>query len=66
MFADAEQAKAQAYFANELKAVPTEFVQYPNEVHGFAVRGDQNIPAEKKAKEDATKQTIEFFKKHLA
>ena len=66
MFVDADQEKAQAYFKNELKAVPTEFTTYPNEVHGFAVRGDVNIPQEKKAKEDATKQTIEFFQKHLA
>ncbi len=34
---------------------------YPNAVHGFAIRGDDLVPEEKKQKEDASKEAIEFI-----
>ena len=33
--------------------------------HGFAVRGDLNDPVVKSAKEQAFKNTVEWFSKHL-
>ncbi|KAM0751010.1 alpha/beta-hydrolase [Meredithblackwellia eburnea MCA 4105] len=66
MFSAEDQEKTQALFNNELKGVPTQFKVYPDQVHGFAVRGDINVETEKAAKEAVTEQTVEWFKKHLA
>ncbi|KAF8579943.1 alpha/beta-hydrolase [Ramaria rubella] len=41
------------------------YVMWPGTTHGFAVRGDINIPAVKAAKEGAFKATVDFFLKHL-
>lgn len=67
MFSEADQTATKQFFSERLKpkGIDTEFVVYPNEVHGFAVRGDINVESEKAAKEKATSQTVEFFKKHL-
>lgn len=43
-----------------------EVVVYKDQVHGFALRGDQQNEVDKKALDDAAKQGIEFFKKHLS
>lgn len=37
-------------------------VYYPDNDHGFAVRGDISQPQIKKAKEDAFKQALDWFK----
>jgi len=42
------------------------FILYPGAAHGWTVRNDQNVPEEKKAKEDAAKAAIEFLQKNLA
>lgn len=39
--------------------------RYPNAVHGFTVRGDDMIPEEKKQKEDAANEGIQFVKKYF-
>jgi dienelactone hydrolase len=52
--------------ALEKTGVPTEVKIYPNQIHGFALRGDWSSDEDKKAMDDAEKQGIEWFKKHLA
>lgn len=42
-----------------------EVVVYKDQVHGFALRGDQENEKDKKALDDAAKQGIEWFKKYL-
>lgn len=37
MFSNEDQVKTKEYFAKEKKDVQFEFVEYPNEVHGFSV-----------------------------
>ncbi|KAF2112396.1 dienelactone hydrolase [Lophiotrema nucula] len=46
--------------------VQSEIVVYEDQVHGFALRGDWSSEKDKKAMDDAQKQGIEWFKKHLA
>jgi len=43
----------------------SEVVIYEDQVHGFALRGDWSSEKDKKAMDDAEKQGIEWFKKHL-
>ncbi|KAM0721660.1 hypothetical protein Q7P37_002585 [Cladosporium fusiforme] len=43
-----------------------EVVVYKDQVHGFALRGDQENESEKKALDDAAKQGIDWFKKFLS
>lgn len=38
---------------------------YPDQVHGFALRGDWSDEKDKKAMDEAEKQGIEWFKKYL-
>ncbi|KAJ3066047.1 hypothetical protein HK102_007748, partial [Quaeritorhiza haematococci] len=38
---------------------------YPGTKHGFAVRGNEDNPVVLQARDDALKETVEFFKKHL-
>lgn len=64
MFPADQQKKAKAFFANELKDVPTEFVVFDGAVHGFNVRGDYSVDKDKQDKERATKQTLDWFKKY--
>jgi hypothetical protein len=42
------------------------FILYPGTSHGFAVRGNKQVPAVNAGREDALKQGIQFFKQHLA
>lgn len=42
------------------------FILYPGTQHGFAVRGNKQVPAVNAAREDALKQGIRFFGQHLA
>lgn len=65
MFPVEEQKKAEDYFGRELKDVKTELVVYPDAVHGFACRGDYSVDKDKHDKEQATKQTVQFFQSHL-
>lgn len=46
--------------------VPTEVVVYKDQVHGFTLRGDFSSDDDKKAMDDALKQGIAWFNKHLA
>lgn len=46
--------------------VEGEVVVYKDQVHGFALRGDQESDKDRKALEDAAMQGIEWFKRHLA
>jgi len=39
---------------------------YPDQVHGFTLRGDWQSEKDKKAMDDATKQGVEWFKKYLS
>ncbi|KAK4898892.1 hypothetical protein LTR27_003623 [Elasticomyces elasticus] len=48
------------------KLAESEVRIYQDQVHGFALRGDWSSEKDKKAMDDATKQGIEWFKKHLA
>lgn len=43
-----------------------EVVVYKDQVHGFALRGDQENEKDKKALDDAAQQGIDWFKKFLA
>jgi dienelactone hydrolase len=52
--------------ALQKKGVPTEVKVYEDQVHGFALRSDWSSDKDKKAMDDAEKQGIEWFKKHLA
>ena len=47
------------------KKSDTEVVVYEDQVHGFALRGDWSSEKDKKAMDDAEKQGIAFFEKHL-
>jgi len=68
MYSDADQEATKKFFAEQLtpKGIDTDFQLYVDQVHGFAVRGDINVEAEKAAKEKVTSQTVEWFKKHLS
>ncbi|KAJ3088309.1 hypothetical protein HK102_009051 [Quaeritorhiza haematococci] len=46
-------------------ALPTEFVMYPNLMHGFAVRGNSGDPTVVEAANDTVKRMLTFFKSHL-
>jgi len=48
------------------KLAESEVRIYHDQVHGFALRGDWSSDKDKKAMDDAEKQGIEWFKKHLA
>jgi len=52
-------------FLKQLSDIPTKWEEYDRAVHGFAVRGDYNIELEKKNKELACKNTVEWFDKYL-
>ena len=45
--------------------VPTEVVQYEDQIHGFALRSDWSSDKDKKAMDDAEKQGINWFNKYL-
>lgn len=68
MFAESDKEKTRDFFASHLKpkGIETEFSVYPDQVHGFAVRGDVSVDSERAAKERVTKQTVEWFQKWLA
>ncbi|KAJ3098479.1 hypothetical protein HDU97_003978 [Phlyctochytrium planicorne] len=38
---------------------------FPDTMHGFAIRGNEDEEATRKARDEATEDTIAFFKKHL-
>ena len=46
--------------------VPTELVKYEDQVHGFTLRGDWSSDKDKKAMDDALRQGVAWFNKHLA
>ncbi|KAK4561029.1 hypothetical protein LTR86_004984 [Recurvomyces mirabilis] len=48
------------------KLTDSEVVIYKDQIHGFALRGDWSSEKDKKAMDDAEKQGIEWFKKHLS
>lgn len=48
------------------KPQDTEVEIYPGAIHGFSVRGDLEDPKEVEQKEQAVKQAVAFFQKHLA
>jgi len=48
------------------KGTPFQLEVYKDQVHGFALRSDWSSDADKKAMDDAEKQGIEWFKKHLS
>ena len=45
--------------------VPHEIRVYPDQVHGFTLRGDWSSEKDKKAMDEAEQQSIDWFKKHL-
>lgn len=47
-------------------SVPTELVKYEDQVHGFTLRGDWSSDKDKQAMDDALKQGVAWFKKHLS
>ena len=48
------------------KDIPHEIRIYEDQIHGFAVRGDENNEKDKKAMDDAFKQGIDWFNKYLS
>ena len=48
------------------KNVENEVKIYQDQVHGFALRGDWSSEKDKKAMDDAEKQGIDWFNKHLS
>ena len=48
------------------KGVESEIQVYEDQVHGFSLRGDWSSEKDKKAMDDAEKQGIAWFKKHLS
>ncbi|KAL6716376.1 hypothetical protein ACLMJK_005942 [Lecanora helva] len=50
----------------EGKEVETQIRMYEDQVHGFALRSDWSSEKDKKAMDDAEKQGIEWFSKHLS
>ena len=54
------------YLRTERAVVPTEVVYYEDQVHGFALRSDWSSDKDKKAMDDAEKQGIKWFEKHLS
>ena len=49
----------------EKKQLQSEVELYEDQVHGFALRGDWSSEKDKKAMDDAEKQGLEWFGKHL-
>lgn len=49
---------------NEI-GIANEFIDYPQTVHGFAVRGDPNNPIVDKARDKAFSQHVNWFKSYL-
>jgi dienelactone hydrolase len=49
----------------EKKQMQSEVRLYEDQVHGFALRGDWSSEKDKKAMDDAEKQGLEWFGKHL-
>jgi dienelactone hydrolase len=47
------------------EGVEGEVVVYEGQVHGFALRGDQERVEDKEAMDRAAQQGIEWFRKHL-
>lgn len=47
------------------KDVATEVIVYPGAGHGFSVRGDPNNGAQVQQSEEAERQAVSWFKKHL-
>jgi len=64
MFSPDDQEKTKNIL-HDKRTIPYEFKTYPGQVHGFSVRADLNNESERHAKEEATKQTINWFKMHL-
>ncbi|KAF1824223.1 alpha/beta-hydrolase [Dissoconium aciculare CBS 342.82] len=48
------------------QASVSEIVVYPEQIHGFSLRGDWSSEKDKKAMDDAEKQGINWFNKHLS
>ncbi|KAK0824780.1 hypothetical protein LTR02_017561, partial [Friedmanniomyces endolithicus] len=48
------------------KLVQSEVRIYKDQIHGFALRGDWGSEKDREAMDEAEKQGIEWFKKHLA
>jgi dienelactone hydrolase len=46
--------------------IESEFVVYEDQVHGFAIRGDWSSEKDREAMENAQKQGIAWFEKHLS
>ena len=46
-------------------ATPHEILSYGDQVHGFSYRGDWSDDADRKAMDDAEKQGVKWFDKHL-
>lgn len=61
----AQMAQLRALAADRNARVPTQVMDFPGTVHGFAVRGDDAIPATRAARELATVTTGDFFRRHL-
>jgi dienelactone hydrolase len=49
-----------------VKVEHAEVIVYPEQVHGFALRGDWSSEREKKAMDQVTRQGVEWFNKFLA
>jgi dienelactone hydrolase len=50
----------------KMSEVPTEVKVYDDQVHGFSLRGDWSSEKDKKAMDDAEKQGVAWFSKHLS
>jgi len=48
------------------KGMPNKFVDYKGMNHGFAIRGDCEVPEISTAAKDALQQAVSFFKQYLA
>eukprot|EP00270_Netrium_digitus_P011403 TRINITY_DN3627_c0_g2_i1.p1 TRINITY_DN3627_c0_g2~~TRINITY_DN3627_c0_g2_i1.p1 ORF type:complete len:312 (+),score=89.64 TRINITY_DN3627_c0_g2_i1:103-936(+) len=61
-----EVKKAEVLIASRAEgSVEMRLKFYPGTYHGFAVRGDESHPATHAAMEDALKEALNFFSKHL-
>ncbi|KAI5478693.1 hypothetical protein MNV49_004720 [Pseudohyphozyma bogoriensis] len=66
LFPTEAQETTRKIFDTSLKSVDTELVIFDNQTHGFSIRADINNASDKEAKDKATVQTVNWFKKHLA
>jgi hypothetical protein len=60
-----EREKITAYVEENLSKKGVDVAFYPGTYHGFAIRGNPADPIVQKALEDAFRQSLACFKKHV-